>query len=425
MLNQRNNWAPYGKMLCFGHNLSSIQNLWHHLSARDTSAGWGKSVGVIEQAAFVASGAPGRAAHELRREVYVVLGVPIDVDNMTTIRNRIEAAVFSRTPFLISTVNINFLITSQTNAKFKKSLLRSDLCTADGVPVIWIARLLGIPVRKISGSDLFDELKLARTNSPRLKVFFFGGTEGTASAASEKLNASKNNLTCVGSYYPGFGSVADMSTAQTITTINSSNADFLVAALGANKGQTWLLHNHDRLKLPVRAHLGTTINIQAGAIKRAPKWMQKVGLEWVWRVKEEPHLWTRYAHDGFVLLGLFFNRALPLAALTWWHRRRQADNLLNARIEQDENPKAVALKLNGPFIAENIGAFLPYFERAATSGKDVVINFTGTHLIDARFLGLLLMLDQHLGKKSRRLKFTGITPRIGRILRLNGFAHLT
>src|SRR5262245_1085915 len=236
---------------------------------------------------------------------------------MTTILQRIDAAAGYATPFFISTVNINFLVAGQTDVKFKESLFRSNLCTVDGMPVMWIARLLGIPVKeRTAGADLFEALKLFRTPARPLKVFLFGGKEGVAASAGERLNADRKGLVCVGTYYPGFGSIDEMSTDEIMKTINSSGADVLLVALGAAKGQAWLLRNHERLRIPVRAHLGAVMNVQAGTVNRAPKRIQKLGLEWLWRIKEEPQLWRRYLHDGFVLFRILLTRILPLVVLT-------------------------------------------------------------------------------------------------------------
>ena len=111
-----------------------------------------------------------------------------------------------------------------------------------------------------------------------------------------------------------------MSRDHIIDKVNASDADFLAVSLGAKKGQLWLHRNHKRLTIPVRAHLGAAINFQAGTVKRAPTWLRAWGLEWLWRIKEEPHLWRRYAHDGWVLLGLIFTRVLPLAVANRWSR---------------------------------------------------------------------------------------------------------
>jgi N-acetylglucosaminyldiphosphoundecaprenol N-acetyl-beta-D-mannosaminyltransferase len=362
---------------------------------------------------------------DLTREVYGVLGIPVDVIDMPSALRKIEVAAAGRSPFLLSTPNLNFLVTSRLDPEFREALLISDLCPADGMPIVWLARLLGVPIKeRIAGSDIFEALKSARYATQRLLVFLFGGAEGVAAAACSKLNAEPGGMTCVGSFYPGFCSVDEMSTDPILDLINSSNADFLVAALGAKKGQAWLLKNHDRLQIPVRVHLGAAINFQAGTIKRAPAGMRRWGLEWLWRIKEEPQLWRRYWGDGLVLLELVLTRVFPLVILSRWNRLgwgRKAKDLLINRVEDH---KSVILSINGAAIAQNVGNALPYFQDAVAAAKDIVINFADTRLIDPRFLGLLIMLNKILKKQQLHLTLTGISPRIARIFRLHGFGFL-
>jgi N-acetylglucosaminyldiphosphoundecaprenol N-acetyl-beta-D-mannosaminyltransferase len=361
---------------------------------------------------------------DLTREVYGILGMPVDAIDMATVLRRIEAAAAGSAPFLISTANLNFLVTSRSDEEFKDSLLLSDLCTADGMPVVWIARLLGVPINeRIAGSDIFEALKSAQ-NSPILKVFLFGGGEGAAAAACGKLNAEPCGMTCAGSYYPGFCTVDEMSTDAICNAINSSNADFLAAALGAKKGQAWLLRNHDRLRVPVRVHLGATINFQAGTLKRAPVRMRKWGLEWLWRIKEEPQLWRRYWDDAIVLLQLVLTHVIPLVILARWHRLRWGRKGQHMLIKRADDHKSVILSINGFATVQTVGNAVSCFQDAAAAAKHVVINFTDTRLIDARFLGLLLMLSKRLKRQRLQLKLTGVSPRIARIFRLNGFGFL-
>ena len=361
---------------------------------------------------------------DLTREVYGVLGIPVDAIDMAAVLRRIETAAANATPFLISTANLNFLVTSRSDEEFRASLLLSDLCTADGMPIVWIARLLGIPIKaRVAGSDIFEALKSAQ-NSRRLKVFLFGGGEGAAAAACSKLNAEPSRMTCAGSFYPGFCTVDEMSADAILDTINSSNADFLAAALGAKKGQSWLLRNHDRLRVPIRVHLGAAINFQAGTLKRAPAILQKLGLEWLWRIKEEPQLWRRYWDDGYVLLRLILTHVIPLVILARWHRLRSGRNGQPMRIDRADDHKSVILSINGAAIAQNVGSAVPYFHDAVAAAKHVVINFAETRLIDARFLGLLLMLNKQLTRQGLHLEFTDVSPRIERIFRLNGFGFL-
>src|SRR5262249_8728697 len=141
---------------------------------------------------------------DLARNVYCVRGVPIDAMDMPTALHKIEAAAARATPFLLSTPNLNFLVNSQFDTEFRESLLDSDLCLADGMPVIWIARLMGVPIReKVSGSDLFDALQARERCGRRLKGFLFGGREGLAAPGGRVLNAAGTSLSCVGTKDPG------------------------------------------------------------------------------------------------------------------------------------------------------------------------------------------------------------------------------
>jgi N-acetylglucosaminyldiphosphoundecaprenol N-acetyl-beta-D-mannosaminyltransferase len=152
--------------------------------------------------------------------------------------------------------------------------------------------------------------------------------------------------------------------------------------------------------------------------------MRKWGLEWLWRIKEEPQLWRRYWGDGLVLLELVLTRVFPLVILSRWNRLgwgRKAKDLLINRVEDH---KSVILSINGAAIGQNVGNALPSFQDAVAAAKDIVINFTDIRLIDARFLGLLLMLNKTLKRQQLHLTFMGISPRIARIFRLHGFGFL-
>jgi N-acetylglucosaminyldiphosphoundecaprenol N-acetyl-beta-D-mannosaminyltransferase len=344
---------------------------------------------------------------------------------MQSCLHRIEAAAASRVPFLISTPNLNFLVNSQSDPDFRESLLLSDLCPVDGMPIVWIAWLLGIPIKnRVAGSDIFDALKTGHNAAKPLKIFLFGGAEGVVAAASRALNAWPGGLCCVGSLYPGLGSVDEFSRDEIINYINSSGADFLVASLGAQKGQSWLLRNHRRLIIPIRAHLGASVNFQAGTVARSPPVMRKLGLEWLWRIKEEPYLWRRYWNDGRMLLRLLLTRVVPLAIWIWWLRLRYERHGKDLVIKQRHDYKSVTVSLSGPATAPHIDKVIPVFRDAIAIKKQIVIDFSNTHVIDARFLGLLLMLRKKLNGNGASPSFIGLSPRLERIFRLSGLAFL-
>jgi N-acetylglucosaminyldiphosphoundecaprenol N-acetyl-beta-D-mannosaminyltransferase len=365
------------------------------------------------------------AGDDLSRNVYCVLGMPMDVGGMPSAVCNIETAAANRTPLFISTLNLNFLVNIQSDPNFRESLLQSDLCTADGMPIVWIARLLGVPIRsRIAGSDIFDTLKAEHNLAMPLKVFLFGGPEGVAAAACRALNAEPSGLCCVGSHYPGFGSVDGMSGDDVINKINSTDADFLVVSLGAKNGQSWLRRNQYRLLVPVRAHLGAVINFQAGTIKRAPRAMRRLGLEWLWRIKEEPYLWRRYWNDGRLLLRLLLTRVLPLAVWMGWLQlryRRHGQDFVIRRVVSDAS---ITICLSGSATARHVDKVIPALRDAIATKKLVVIDFLDTRAVDARFLGLLLMLRKKLSANGASPTFIGLSPRLERIFLLYGLGFL-
>ena len=365
-------------------------------------------------------------ADQLSREVYCILGLAIDAIEMAAVVKRIEYAASSRTPYLISTPNLNFLVSSQQDIEFRESLLVSDLCTADGVPIVWIARLLGIPIRHTtSGSDLFEALKVEAPSARALKVFFFGATETVAAAAAHAVNTGPSTLRCIGWACPGFGSVDEFSQDRYIDRINSSGADILVAALSAKKGQLWLVRNHHRLRIPVRSHLGATINFQSGTVRRSPLMLRKIGLEWLWRIREEPRLWGRYWHDGKAFLRLMLSHVLPLAIRTQLRRRRLGRVEPHLTIDLLQRPEGITVSLSGFALAGEAEKAASSFRKALATKLPIVIDFSATHEADARFLGLLLMVRKVLqATNGGGLRLVGLSRRMKETFRLHRLDYL-
>jgi N-acetylglucosaminyldiphosphoundecaprenol N-acetyl-beta-D-mannosaminyltransferase len=361
----------------------------------------------------------------LTRSVYCILGMPIDAINMATVVQCIDAAAASRAIFLISTPNLNFLANSLSDPEFRDSLLDSDLCPPDGAPIIWIARLLGLPIKeRAAGSDLLDQLQAQGAEMRQLTIFLFGGAKGVAEAAARSLNAQRGGLNCVGTMDPGFCEVGEMSRDHIIDTINSSAADFLVLSLGAKKGQLWLQRNHNRLTIPIRAHLGAAINFQAGSVKRAPRIVRAWGLEWLWRIKEEHYLWKRYRDDGIVLLRLLLTRVLPLVVITRWYQFIRGYQLQDFLIKQTQDGQSIKISLCGAASEKHIVKATSSFQDALSVKRDIIIDLSNTTVIDARFLGLLLMLRKELKRGGAKLIFTGVSRRMERIFRFNELGFL-
>jgi N-acetylglucosaminyldiphosphoundecaprenol N-acetyl-beta-D-mannosaminyltransferase len=362
---------------------------------------------------------------DLSRDVYGLFGMPIDAADRASVLRKIAAAAEAGRPFLLSTPNVNFVAESQRDDKFRESLLQSDHCCADGMPIVWISRLLGVPIKeRVSGSDLFETLRADVSSSRPLKVFLFGGSDGVSETVYNLLNARPSGLCCVGWLNPGFGTVDDMSEAKVIERINASEADLLAVFLSAKKGQFWLRQNHGRLRIPVRGQFGATINYQAGTVRRAPKILQRLGFEWLWRIKEEPYLWRRYGRDGLFLLTTMMTRVLPIAVHLGWRRFISKNRNEELRIVTREDRGFTVMSLDGHATAAHVKESIVHFRNGLAKGPPICIDLTRTQAIDPRFFGLLLMLRKQILARGKLLKFAGVSSKTRRMFRLNGFDFL-
>lgn len=356
------------------------------------------------------------ARPDFSRNVHCVFGLPFDAVTLEQAVASIRTAIARRTPCFFSTPNLNFLIAGQTNAAFRASVVHSDLSLADGMPIVWLAKLMGIPIaQRVAGSDVFEALR--HSAGPAINVYFFGGPPGVAERAARQINAESKSMACVGFESPGYGSVEDMSSAETIVKINRSGADFLVVSLGAAKGQAWIERNLEALKVPVVSHLGAVVNFVAGGVKRAPRWMQKTGLEWVWRIREEPTLWKRYLSDGLGLVKLLITTAMPLLYYKCLHRESPS-RAIEVCLECDNLPEPF-VRLQGKDTLKSAGLLKKHFSKEYPRCEGMTVRLLNLSWIPSDLLGMFQIIDSH-GQIPLRILVKNVKPCALRQLKVSG-----
>lgn len=357
------------------------------------------------------------------REVYCIGGLPFDAIDLSQTMSRLHEAKHSKRPCFLTTPNLNFLALSQQDAAFRNSVLHSDLVIADGAPIVWLAKLLGIPIQeRVAGSTLFEAL--GKEPQEKMKVYFFGGPTGVAAEASTRINEQSTGLTCVGHHSPGFGTVEEMSETTIIDNINLSDADFLVVALGAKKGQAWIVNNLHKIKIPLVSHLGAVVNFEAKRLKRAPVGLQKMGLEWVWRIKEEPHLWRRYWGDGWFLLRFLATKIFPHIIWLSLNQQRLKQFLHKSTVVLDDKALNVNLTVSGVVMDPVSPDVRSLLRQASLQNKTVQLNLADAEYLSFGMLGLLLLLKKQMEKQSNQLKIVGLQPSMRKLLNWNGLNYL-
>ncbi len=362
----------------------------------------------------------GKPAVGFDRDIHYLLGLTFDaVDMDGAVRVVIDAVREKRKTF-ISTPNLNFLIASQKNETFRNSVINSDLSIADGMPIVFLCKMFGIPIKvRVAGSSLIETLgdNEECKNNP-IKVFFFGGQDGMAAKAHANLNSSLNGLTSVGFLNPGFGSVEDMSEDSIIEEVNKAGADFIIVSLGAVKGQAWIERNRKNLNAPVISHLGAVVNFMAGSVKRAPEWVQTMHLEWLWRIKEEPSLFSRYFKDGVSLIHLIITQAVRQSMNLRSNKPNNVKHLVKPKIVIAGDPNVIFLE--GVIIKDNLQEIRKLFKNIMLKKTSVTIDVSKVDYMDTVFMGLLTLLKRDLAQIKCGLTICGLQKNLPQSL-LNEF----
>ena len=214
-----------------------------------------------------------------------ILGVKVDAVTMIQAVERVENLIAEENSSLVATANAEMILNATHDAELKKILNAADLVVPDGAGTVWAARHLGKQMpERVAGFDLVQELmKIAPVLGT--KFFLFGAAPGIADKAKLKAEALYPGIKIVGTRN-GYFKAEDE--PEIISQIKNSRADILLAALGVPKQEKWLFKYKDELKVPVSIGVGGTFDVMAGVVRRAPLWMQKARLEWLFRAMLQP-----------------------------------------------------------------------------------------------------------------------------------------
>lgn len=229
-----------------------------------------------------------------------ILGIKIDRVSMADTVASVDRFIAGRTPRMIATPNVDHLIQARHDAEFKRVYDLVDLSVPDGVPLLWAARFLKTPLlERVNGTDLFEAL-CVRAAQVGYRVFFLGAAPGVAAAAAQNLARRNPGLSVAGAYAPPFDFIDDPEENQKIVAmIRAARPDLLFVGLGAPKQEKWIYRHLRELDVPVSIGIGASFEYVSGLTLRAPQWMQRAGLEWLFRVLMSPgRYWKRYFVDG-------------------------------------------------------------------------------------------------------------------------------
>jgi N-acetylglucosaminyldiphosphoundecaprenol N-acetyl-beta-D-mannosaminyltransferase len=234
-----------------------------------------------------------------------VLGVKISGIDIMSAVDAIDRWIADRTPSYVCVTGVHGVMESQRDPALRRIHNEAGLVTPDGMPLVWLARARGCPhVRRVYGPDLMLAV-CERSLQTGHRHFLFGGGPGVPELLSERLQARFEGLHVVGTWSPPFRPLSEAEDQDVVDRIDHSGADIVWVGLGTPKQERWMASHVGRLKAPVLIGVGAAFDFHAGLKRQAPVWMRESGLEWLFRMIQEPRrLGPRYLANNprFLLL---------------------------------------------------------------------------------------------------------------------------
>lgn len=214
-----------------------------------------------------------------------ILGCQVDLVDSRSALERIKKFIEHRQHAHVITLNAEIVYEAQDNQELKTIINHADMVTPDGIGIVWGGRQLGHNIKeRVTGIDLLYKI-CEQAVENKWKLYLLGASPGIADKAAAKLEESYPGLNIVGTRH-GYFNDNDMETI--IKDIQSKEADILFVALGAPRQEYWIREYKDILKVPVNIGVGGSFDVIAGEKKRAPQWMIKLNIEWLYRLISEP-----------------------------------------------------------------------------------------------------------------------------------------
>lgn len=229
------------------------------------------------------------------RERVNILDVPVSALDMERALALVESWIADGKPNFVCFRDVHGVMLARHDPLLQSAHNRAGMIAPDGMPLVWLSRLSGYPdTGRVCGPDFMPAL-CERSETAGYRHFFYGGAPGVPERLAENLRTRFPQLRVAGIYSPPYRPLTDDEDAEVIRMIDESGADIVWVGLSTPKQEKWMMEHVGRMQAPVLLGVGAAFDFHAGMVRRAPRWMQRTGLEWLFRLLSEPgRLWRRY-----------------------------------------------------------------------------------------------------------------------------------
>ncbi len=346
-----------------------------------------------------------------KRQPIALLGVAFDNLTLNETVGRIEEMIVSRRSHHVVTANVDFLAQARRDVELQRILLDAPLVLCDGTPLVWASRLFGNPLpERVAGADVVPELiRVAAKKGYRL--FFLGATEEANTQAMARLRARFPDLE-ISHYSPPFRPLLEMDDAEIIRRIRATKPDLLFVAFGCPKAEKWLAMHHRELGVPAAIGVGATIDFLAGNIKRAPLWIQRGGVEWIYRLCQEPRrLFKRYATDLWYFGGAMLSQ--------WWTMKLRSSTKRSQTRTLATQYKSTwqRVEASGCLNKESVEHDASRWKEIADADRHCLLELAETKSMDSTGVAVVVHLKKRLRLAGRQLILLSPSPAVRRALK--------
>lgn len=333
------------------------------------------------------------------RAPVAILGVPFDNVTTSDTLRLIEQMIASRQSHYLVTANVDFVVQALSDVELRRILFDAHLVVADGMPLVWASRWLGNPLpERVTGSGM-TPLLLAEAAAKGWRVFFLGGSEQSVARAAANTRAKHPQLQLVGAYSPPFKPLVEMDHEDILRRLREARPDILLVAFGCPKQEKWLSMHYRAAGVPVGIGVGATIDFLAGTMKRAPVWMQKVGLEWLFRLLQEPRrLFRRYVTGLWIFGWAILRQLMQMRAA-----RKTSEAASPWVLRSTSDAAVVQVKLPPRLDAATVERNYASWQQLPTRTLDLLVDAAGTEFIDSTGVGALIRLRKAVRERGRHL----------------------
>ncbi len=225
-----------------------------------------------------------------------LLGVPLALTDYQDTLSRMDAIIAARQRGFVCVCNVHTVMASREDPELRNALLRSSFNVPDGQPLVWAMNALGHSLRaRVYGPELMAR-SCERSPKTRQRLYLYGGrNQGALVQLALNLRHRYPGIRIVGGYSPPHRPLTDEEQAAVIEEINRSHADVVWVGIGVPKQEKWMAQMRVHLEAPLLIGVGAAFDFHAGLVPQAPNWLQEAGLEWAYRLAQEPRrLWPRY-----------------------------------------------------------------------------------------------------------------------------------